>query len=919
MMDFEEFEDFLMHEGRSKKDGAPVGSGRYPLGSGENPHQHDGSFIGAVDKLRKQGLSDKEIYESMGMNSSQFRAKLSIEKNAKRASDISRARILMDHGYGYTEIGRQMGVPESTIRSWLDPTIKERALKTSNVANALKEAVDKKKYVDIGAGTENYMGISRQRLKTAVAQLKDEGYQTGEVWIEQLGTGKKTDILVLYGPDTTYQDVQDHKGEIKLVTDYTEDMGRTMQNIEPPRDISSDRVMVRYAEDGGGQKDGVIELRRGVEDLNLGGAAYAQVRIAVDGTHYLKGMAIYGDESKMPPGVDVIFNTSKHQNVPVMGDKDNSVLKPLKRDKVTGEIDADNPFGSTIKNEEQLRLIQKHYVDKNGEKQLSALNIVNEQGTWEGWSKTLSSQFLSKQSPELAKKQLDLAYKQKVEEFETYNSLTNPTVKKYFLDRFADSCDSDAVNLKAAALPRQGNFVILPLTSLKENEVYAPKYRNGEEVILVRHPHAGTFEIPKLKVNNNNPEGISILGNAEDAIGIHPKAAEKLSGADFDGDSVIVIPTKGQKLTVSPSLKGLDGFDPKEAYPGYPGMPKMKKATKQQQMGVVSNLITDMTLKGASQDEIARAVRHSMVVIDAEKHNLNYKQSEKDNGIAELKKKYQDHGASTLISQAKSRKMVNERENRVNIDPETGEKLYLEKKNNTYKVEKTNKRTGETTVIFKNRLQESTKMAEAKDAHELSSGTRMENIYADYANQMKALGNRARKESYWTKENKRNPSARETYSAEVSSLMSKLNIAMKNRPLERQAQLIANQVLDMKLKADPTIKNDKDHYRKLKNQTLDGARHRVGADKKDANIVISDREWEAIQAGAISPTQLSNILNNTNMDRIRELATPRTSYILPANTAATVKMLDNNGYTMADIADRLGISTSTVSKVLNGS
>lgn len=915
MMNFEEFEDYLMHEGRSIDDGAPIGSGRYPKGSGENPYQHDGSFIGTVKKLREQGLSDKEIYESFGMNSSQFRAKLSIEKNAKRASDISRARILMDHGYGYTEIGRQMGVPESTVRSWLDPTIKERALKTTNVANSLKEAVAKKKYVDVGAGTENYMGISRQRLKTAIAQLKEEGYQTGEVWIEQLGTGKKTDILVLYGPDTTYQEVQNHKGDIKLVTDYTEDMGRTMQNIEPPRDISSSRVMIHYAEDGGKDKDGVIELRRGVDDLNLGKASYAQVRIAVDGSHYLKGMAIYGDD--MPKGVDVIFNTNKHRGTPMLGEKDNSVLKPLKRDKTTGEIDLDNPFGSTIKNEEQLRYIQKHYIDKNGEKQLSALNIVNEQGTWEGWSKTLSSQFLSKQSPELAKKQLDLAYKQKLAEFDSYNSLTNPTVKKYFLDRFADSCDSDAVSLKAAALPRQSNSVILPVTSLKDTEVYAPNYRNGEEVILVRHPHAGTFEIPKLRVNNNNKEGKRVIGNSPDAIGINPKVAEKLSGADFDGDSVIIIPTQGQKLKVSPSLKGLDGFDPKEAYPGYSGMPKMKSKTKQTEMGKISNLITDMTLKGASQDELARAVRHSMVVIDAEKHNLNYKQSEKDNGIKELKKKYQEGGASTLISRAKSQIKVPERENRIDIDPETGKKLYFEKKDNTYTVEKVNKRTGVISYITKNRLQDSTRMAETDDAFTLSSGTTMENVYATYANQMKALGNRARKESYWTKNQKRVPSAAEAYKKEVESLTSQLNTAMKNRPLERQAQLIANQVVAMKVKNDPSIKDDKDHYRKLKNQALEGARFRVGANKKHSSIVISDREWEAIQAGAVSPTQLAKILNNTDMDRIRQLATPKVSYGMQPLQIATAKSMSNNGYTMAEIADRLGVSTSTISKAIN--
>jgi DNA-binding CsgD family transcriptional regulator len=907
MMDFDEFEDYLMHEGRSITDGAPVGSGRYPRGSGENPYQHDGSFIGAVKKLREQGLTDKQIAKSMDMNTSQFRAKMSIEKNAQRAANASRAQKLYDKGYGYTEIGRQMGVNESTVRSWLQPTLSERAMKTTNVANALKEAVDKKKYVDIGAGTETYMGISRERLKTAVAQLKSQGYQTGEVWVEQMGTGKKTDILVLYGPDTTYQDVQDHKYDIKLVTDYTEDNGRTMKNMEPPRSVDSKRLQVVYAEDGGGDKDGVIELRRGCEDLNLGGAAYAQVRIAVDGTHYLKGMAIYKDE--MPDGVDIIFNTSKHKDVPIKGEKDHSVLKPLKDD-------PDNPFGATIKNDEQLRYIQKHYIDKNGKEQLSCLNIVNEQGAWEDWSRNLSSQFLSKQSPDLAKRQLDLAYKKKLAEYDQYDQLTNPVVKKYFLDRFADSCDSDAVYLKAAAMPRQSTSVILPIPSLKDNEVYAPNYKNGEEVILIRHPHAGTFEIPRLIVNNNNKDGKSVIGNSEDAIGINPHVAAKLSGADFDGDSVIVIPTKGQKLKSSSTLKGLEGFDPKEAYPAYEGMPKMKKQTKQTQMGIVSNLITDMTLKGADEDELARAVRHSMVIIDAEKHNLNYKQSEKDNGIAELKKKYQDHGASTLISQAKGIVRIPERENRVDVDPETGKKIYYTKPNNTYTVTKVNKRTGEVTTKEKQRTEEIYKMEYVDDARTLSSGTRMENIYADFANSMKALGNRARKESISTKTIKRNPSAVDTYRVEVASLNEKLNVAMKNRPLERQAQLIANQTVNMTIKANPDIKNDKDHLKRLKGQALDGARHRVGANKKSSSITITPREWEAIQAGAVSPTQLTKILNNTNMDHVRQLATPRVNYGLPASKVGLARQMRNNGYTTAEIADSLGVSTTTVNKAL---
>ena len=99
----------------------------------------------------------------------------------------------------------------------------------------------------------------------------------------------------------------------------------------------------------------------------------------------------------------------------------------------------------------------------------------------------------------------------------------------------------------------------------------------------------------------------------------------------------------------------------------------------QNEMGKISNLITDMTLRGATEDELAAAVRHSMVVIDAEKHHLDYKQSELDNDIKTLRRTYQDGpqgGASTLISRAKSPLSVDKRRGSPIIDPETGEVSY---------------------------------------------------------------------------------------------------------------------------------------------------------------------------------------------------------------------------------------------------
>ncbi len=62
------------------------------------------------------------------------------------------------------------------------------------------------------------------------------------------------------------------------------------------------------------------------------------------------------------------------------------------------------------------------------------------------------------------------------------------------------------------------------------------------------------------------------MKNAPDAIGINPKVAQKLSGADFDGDAVIVIPNHNGLVKTSASLEGLKNFDPITAYSPYEGM-----------------------------------------------------------------------------------------------------------------------------------------------------------------------------------------------------------------------------------------------------------------------------------------------------------------------------------------------------------
>ena len=913
--------DELLHYGMPRR------SGRYPWGSGKDPYQHSGDFLSRVEELTKKGMSEKDIADSMGLTTSQLRIQKSLAKDERRTIEVDTAKGLREKGYSLNEIAKMMGYKnDSSVRSLLNEQSESRMKEAMNTAKFLKKQVDEKGMIDVGVGVERELGISKEKLKTALYILEMEGYNTFGGGVPQVNNpGKQTNIKVLCPPDTPFKTITDKNGNEKKVssaiydydkvhsiTEYTShDSGKTFDTFKYPSSMDSKRLAIRYAEDGGIQKDGLVEIRRGVADLDLGGSHYAQVRIMVDGTHYIKGMAVYSDD--LPPGVDVMFNTNKTKDKSKL-----EVLKPIKSD-------PDNPFGSLIKAGGQ-----SYYTDKNGERKLSLINKRAEEGDWGDWADKLPAQFLSKQSKQLAQRQLQLAAADKKAEFDEIMSLTNPTVKKALLKSFSDDCDSAAVHLHAAALPRQKYQVILPVPTLRDNEIYAPNYNDGEKVALIRYPHGGIFEIPILTVNNKHKDSIKMIGpNAKDAVCINSTVAERLSGADFDGDTVQVIPTNSKvKINTKPPLKALEGFDPKMEYPERPGMKYMKTGKKdntQNEMGKISNLITDMTLLGASDDELARAVRHSMVVIDAAKHKLDYKKSEADNNIKALKKKYQGHtdpetgryseGTGTIVSRAKGQQSVLKRQGSPIIDPETGKQSWKVADNVTYEKKMINKRTGKEYTKTITKTQKSTKMMETDDAYTLVSDSRnpIELVYADYANQMKALANQARKEMVTTPDIPYNPEAKARYQKEAASLQAKVNVALKNAPRERQAQTMANAILQAKIKDNPDM--TKKEKKKAGQQALDKMRMKVGAKKEP--VKITEKEWEAIQAGAISPSKLKTIINNADLDTLRQMAMPRSTKQLSQSKINHIATLKASGYTNAQIAQKLGVSTSTVSKYLS--
>lgn len=890
-------EDILMHYGVKRR------SGRYPWGSGDNPYQHGGDFLARVEELQRLGKTEKQIADELHLSTTDLRMQVRVAKHERRALQADRARSLREDGKTLDEIASILGYAnDSSVRALLNENTAANKNKAQATAEILKKELAEKGAIDVGTGVERQLGVSTGVLQEALFILETEGYNRYGVGVPQVNDPKKRTITpVISVPEIDQREVYQNLDLVKSVGDYhSTDGGESWDKREYPASIDSSRVKILYGDEGGALKDGVIEIRRGVADLDLGDSHYAQVRILVDGTHYLKGMAMYSDD--MPDGADIVFNTNKHTGTPKM-----DVLKKI-------QDDPDNPFGALIKANGQ-----SHYIDADGNEKLSAINKLKEEGDWDKMSKNLSSQFLSKQPIQLIKKQLDLTYADAADEFSEICSLNNPTVKRKLLLDFADECDSAAVHLKAAALPRQSTQVILPLNAMKETEIFAPNYRDGEKVVLIRYPHGGTFEIPELTVNNKNPTAVSVLGkNIRDAVGINPKVAERLSGADFDGDQVVVIPTGGRvKIQSTPALKDLKDFDPKTDYSteGKTGVRLLAKgAATQRQMGEISNLITDMTLKGATEPEIARAVKHSMVVIDAAKHKLDYRQSEKDNGIAELKKKYQGFddetghhgGASTLLSRRKQDVEVPERQGSGVIDPLTGKVVYKES-GRTYVDPRTGKTVAATTKVKR--------ILAVDDVRSMSSGTLQEEAYADYANKMKDLANKARLEYKATPTLKRSASAAKAFEPEVNRLMAALKVAQLNAPLEREAQRIANARVKAKVQANNIT--DKDEISKIRRAAISDARNSTGASGKRTRITISDGEWTAIQSGAISDTTLSEILRYAEPKTVRERATPRRTTQLSDARISRIKAMANSGHTNAEIAEALGISTSAVSKHLN--
>ena len=1000
-----------------------TGSGRYHHGEGENPHQHDYDPEYEFAQMKHRGASEEEILKAMGLSTTEYR-KLVKELKSKdmtaRHEDVVK---LSEMGLGATAIAKELSkrygyeISEGTIRGDLKRIAAGEKVRVTKLEATKKILIDTLNehtedgkpytFVDVGEGSEKYINVSQVLKDGAVSAIARENTDVFEhvIQVAQVNNSQqKTTVKFLVkvnDPSLTEGKsetevkkaaaayLHQHYDEMAPITSSVigaaEGVPSSVRKVEYPVSISHERVMIGYSDDpvNGDDnlaKDGTMIIRPSAKDLTMtdcdtqtGVTHYAQVRIAVDDSHYCKGMAMYGREDQFPPGVDVIFYTNKTSNK--SWDK---VLKEFKKTKdENGNIvvDKDNPFGADLK-----ATGQRYYYDENGEKKMSAVNVLREEGDWNEYRKSLSAQFLSKQNLAFARNQLNTSIDNAKTQFDEIAAVKNAQVRNKLLEDFAESCDAKAIDLSAAATTGQLTQVLLPCPSLKSTtynddgsikeygHVYAPNYPDGHKLAIIRYPHANICEIPVLIVNNSNPEGKTQIGRGLDAIGLPKSALDQLSGADTDGDTgtcidVTKLEELGLHVDTTKYFDELIGFDSKAAAPmtdvtvlnknwnarsdGTSGK-TMSKRDRGLQMGRITNCISNMQkATGVTRDEMVRAMKYSMIVIDAYKHNLDWKGAEQEYGIKEIYDKYSsgDKKAIWTVSKASTQGGLEtqdfkyesytkadgtEGQKKVYINTETGEKYWSYTGREYEKLKEdptTGKKTGTGEMV--KATQKSTGMEDAwrrgEDATALVSAynTPMEQEYAKYSNAMHDIANQARKMMVNNTETVvATAEVKAQYVNEVASLKAKLEVAQQNAPKERLAQMYAQAALKSWKANNPEDAKDSDMLKKKRTYFQNQARARTGANGSGTRVKISAKEYEAINAGAVPKNTVTDVLKRCDKNTLNKQAVPHDESAVSDFAIAMVKQWASQDpstrISQELLAKQIDISVSTVSQIATG-
>ena len=157
------------------------------------------------------------------------------------------------------------------------------------------------------------------------------------------------------------------------------------------------------------------------------------------------------------------------------------------------------------------------------------------------------------------------------------------------------------------------NLIQMLPSSYMQKRTWDADYQTLRRIYFARRKH----KLAEWSGENGFCEWIMSLPYAEELITYEEKS--KLSNIrDFSVSDYAILDSNSPLYLVDKD----HGFD------------------KTAEMARIANLITDMTLGGAPAQEVISVVKHSMVVIDAQKLHLDWRRSEKDKNIRGFELKY---------------------------------------------------------------------------------------------------------------------------------------------------------------------------------------------------------------------------------------------------------------------------------------
>ena len=173
-------------------------SGRYPWGSGERPYQRSEDFLARVEQLKAEGMTEKDLMEYFKITSTDLRRQIRVAKHERRDLEVARAKSLREDGLSLAEIAQKMGYAnDSSIRSLLNESTainKNRAYVTADI---LEKELQTKNMLDVGAGVEQELGVTKGVLDEALFIMNTRGYDIYPVGMSQVTNNKQQTIMTV--------------------------------------------------------------------------------------------------------------------------------------------------------------------------------------------------------------------------------------------------------------------------------------------------------------------------------------------------------------------------------------------------------------------------------------------------------------------------------------------------------------------------------------------------------------------------------------------------------------------------------------------------------------------------------------------------------------------------------------------------